>query len=432
MRFHQIKAGAKAQNFLFEVNQRRQIGTLLKADVCAPATDITAASKALQDSLKYMLSHGNQGTPHAKKPLGELMSINEAIHTKGGKIGPRRPPPSLSHSDESPRRQLISVQNAAQWCNAFIRNVTTTPGPENFRIVREELKSLGAESFTKTPDLINQWVLAEEHNAPMPSQPPTATKTQLQTPKHHLQLHIAKHHPQCTSPHKHRLPSTPMNTSNESMLVPPLETARAQNLTLALPCTTGPTGTERKGNAGARSTVDAHAHYAETCTIKEPGGSDPSKMWPKHRPISQRCENELLAHQRCQPCKLACSVRRKRHSMDPNAGHQVHGYPLEAHERSTLRAPQFSQEEEDREYGSTNAPPTASSNARGYSDTHATHDATTNFDAYDASYDAPLPMSNAQPDAAHAYPNLSSDLINSSRASYFPHVYGTQALPAQP
>ena len=250
----------------------------------------------------------------------------------------------------------------------------------------------------------------------MPSQPPTATQTQLQTPKHHLRLHIAEHHPQCTSPHKHRLPSTPLNTSNQSILVPPLETARAQNLTLALPCTTSPTGTERKGNAGARSRVHAHAHYAETCTIKEPGGSDPSKMWPKHRPISQRCENELLAHQQRQPCKLACSVRRKRHSMDPNPGHQVHGYPLEAHERSTLRAPQFSQEEEDREYGSTDAPPTASSNARGYSDTHATRDATTNYDAYDASYDAPLPISNAQPDAPHAYPNLSSDLINSSQA----------------
>ena len=84
------------------------------------------------------------------------MSIHVAIHTKGGKIGPCRPPPSLPHSDESPRRQLISVQNAAQWCNAFIRNLTTTPGPENFRIVREELQSLGAQSFTKTPDLINQ------------------------------------------------------------------------------------------------------------------------------------------------------------------------------------------------------------------------------------------------------------------------------------
>ena len=70
MRFHQIKARAKAQNFLFQVNQRRPIGTLLKANVCALATDITAASKALQDSLKCMLPHGNQGTPHAERPLG--------------------------------------------------------------------------------------------------------------------------------------------------------------------------------------------------------------------------------------------------------------------------------------------------------------------------------------------------------------------------
>ena len=152
MRFQQIKAATKVQNFFLKVHQSRQIGTLLKGHTCAPAADMSAVSKGFQDWLKYMQPHGT-GTPQAEKQMGEIKAMWQSM-PKGAHWAISATTLSFSlHSEESARVQLITVQNVAQWWNAIIRYLAVTPDPDDFVIIREEPESLGAKIRHQNPTL---------------------------------------------------------------------------------------------------------------------------------------------------------------------------------------------------------------------------------------------------------------------------------------
>ena len=205
--------------------------------MCALAADMPAVSQALHDWLRYMRSNGTQGAPHTEKEMGELKTMWQSI-PKGADWAISATTLSFSlHSEESARLQLISVQNAAQWWNAVIRNLAVTPDPDDFTIIREELESLGAKSSTKTPDWINQWVGAEEDDPPTSVQTPTASG---QSSIHNYQTQnaapYANPHPQTS--HNHPQPTLPPNQSpyqraqeHRTTLLPfpPPQTAPAQN-----------------------------------------------------------------------------------------------------------------------------------------------------------------------------------------------------------
>ena len=212
MRFHRIKAAAKVPNFFLKVHQSRQIGTLLKAHMCALAADMPAVSQALHDWLKFMKPTGTQGTPQAEKHMGELKTMWQSI-PKGADWAISATTLSYSlQSEESARLQLISVQNAAQWWNDVIRNLAVTLDSDDFNIITEELESPGAKSSTKTRDWINQWVVAEEDD------PPTSMQTLTALGQRGIQNYQAQNttshanpHPQ--TPHNHPQPIPPSNQS---------------------------------------------------------------------------------------------------------------------------------------------------------------------------------------------------------------------------
>ena len=195
MRFEQIKAVAKDQNFFLNVHQSQQIGTLLKAHMCALAADIRAVSKAPQDRLKYMQSHGTQGTWHGKKQLGGLKSMCQSIPKEADWAILATTLSFTLHFDESSRLRLIAVQTVAQWRNAVIRNPAATPDPDDFGIVKEELKSLGAKSSTKAG--LDQSTGGGRRRESCRAHAITHNNSTAATnpPKHHLQLPTAKHHP---------------------------------------------------------------------------------------------------------------------------------------------------------------------------------------------------------------------------------------------
>ena len=126
------------------------------------------------------------------------------------------------HSDESARLQLITVQNVAQWWNAVIRNLAVAPNPDDFTILREELESLGAKSSTKTPDWINQWVVAEEEDPPTSMQTPSALgQSSIQNYQaQNTAAHSSKANPHLQTPHNH---PQPMPFPNQSPYQRPQE-----------------------------------------------------------------------------------------------------------------------------------------------------------------------------------------------------------------
>ena len=227
MRFHRVKAAAKVQIFFLKVHQSRQIGTLLKAHMCALAPDMPAVSQALHDWLKFMRSTGTQGTPQAEKHMGELKTMWQSI-PKGADWAISATTLSYSlHSDESARLQLITVQNAAQWWNAVIRNLAVTPDPNDFTIIREELESLGAKSSTKTRDWINQWVVAEEEDPRTSMQTPSALgQRSIQNYQaQNTTAHSSTANPHLQTPHNH---PQPMPFPNQS----PYQRAQEHRTTL--------------------------------------------------------------------------------------------------------------------------------------------------------------------------------------------------------
>ena len=120
----------------------------------------------------------NAGTsPETGKRISELKKMWQSIPQDADWTMSATMLAFTFYTEENTKLSLVSVQTAAQWWNAVIRNLATTTHTADFDTVQTELENLGATVNVQTPEWLNQWMVPEEENphhsvttAPQPTQ----------------------------------------------------------------------------------------------------------------------------------------------------------------------------------------------------------------------------------------------------------------------